>query len=205
MSGPRADARLRECLGRRGARTLGALALLAIAGCDQRQAMYDQPKYRPLQASDFFADGMASRAPVAGTIARGQLEDDPHRFAGRVNGRHAAGFPFAITPAILQRGRERYQIFCMPCHDHSGSGNGAIVQRGFKQPVSFHDRFLVNAPEGRLYLAIMNGFGMMDGLAAQIPVDDRWAIVAYIRVLQRDQSALLAEESEAPRADSNPR
>lgn len=205
MTGPRAYARLPGCLGRRGARVLGALALLVIAGCDQRQAMYDQPKYRPLQASGFFADGMASRAPVAGTIARGQLEDDPHRFAGRVNGRHAAGFPFAITPAILQRGRERYHIFCMPCHDSSGSGNGAIVQRGFKQPVSFHDRFLVNAPEGRLYLAIKNGFGMMDGLGAQVPVDDRWAIVAHVRVLQRGQSALLAGEPEAPCADPTPR
>ncbi|MDV7391567.1 cytochrome c, partial [Arthrospira platensis SPKY1] len=112
----------------------------------------------------------------------------PHLFDGRVDGRHARGFPFEITPAILQRGRERYQIFCMPCHDSRGSGNGIIVQLGFKQPTSFHDRFLIRAPEGRIYLAIKNGVGMMDGFAARIPVEDRWAIVAYVRALQGDPS-----------------
>lgn len=197
------DTRQRAHFGQHG--VLGALAVLAIAGCDLRQAMYDQPKYRPLQASDFFEDGMTSRAPVVGTIARGQLEDDPHRFDGRMNGKHATAFPWAVTPEIVQRGRERYQIFCMPCHDSNGSGNGVVVQRGFKQPISFHQRILMNAPEGRIYLAIKNGFGMMDGWAAQIPVDDRWAIVAYVRVLQHGPSVIPVEPSKTLRTDLNPR
>lgn len=176
------------------------LLLLPVTGCELRQAMYDQPAYRPLQASDFFENGMASRLPVEGTVARGHLQEDPHLFTGMIDGAFAETFPFAITAEVLNRGQQRYDIFCSPCHDPAGYGNGMIVRRGMKQPVSFHDPRLVNSPPGYFYNVIKNGFGVMMDYSAQIPVDDRWAIIAYIQTLQFSQNASLDEVPETLRA-----
>jgi len=164
------------------------LCLLLASGCELRQAMYDQQKYEPLEASPFFADGLSARQPVAGTIARGQLRIDTHLFAGKVDGQPAAALPVPLTRELLERGRERYDIFCSPCHDRTGQGNGMIVQRGFKRPPSLHDPRLREAPVGYFYDVITNGFGAMYSYASRIPVEDRWAVSAYVRTLQISQN-----------------
>ncbi|MCS6772001.1 MAG: cytochrome c [Kiritimatiellae bacterium] len=166
---------------------------LATTGCELRQAMYDQPKYRPLQRSEFFSDQRASRPIPEGTVAIGLLKDDEHLHDGVVDGKPAETFPFPVTREVLARGQERYNIFCMPCHDMSGSGNGMVVQRGFKRPASFHEQRLRDSPPGYFYSAIKNGFGQMPNYADQIPVRDRWAIVAYIRALQLSRNATIED------------
>lgn len=176
-------------------------ALTGMTGCELRQAMYDQPKLKPLQASTFFTNRMASRPLVEGTIARGHLENDDHLFEGKVDGVLATNFPFEITAEVINRGRERYNIFCSPCHDQSGYGNGMIVRRGFKQPASYHEQRLVDSPHGYFYGVIKNGFGVMQDYSAQIPVKDRWAIVAYIRALQYSQRASIEDVPEYLRAE----
>jgi len=164
-------------------RAAALLLLVALAGgC--RQDMHDQPRYETLEASAFFADGRASRAPVAGTVARGHLFEDEHLYFGKVGGEFVETFPFPITMETMTRGRERYDIFCAPCHDRLGTGQGMVVKRGFSGPASFHDQRLKDARAGYLYDVIARGFGRMSGYAAQIPVEDRWAIVAYVRALQ---------------------
>ena len=166
---------------------LAVLCVVLVAGC--RSDMNDQAKYKPLAASDFFADGRASRPPVPGTIARGHLDEDMHFFTGRVDGQLVTAFPFPVTREVLQRGRERYNIYCTPCHDRVGNGNGMIVRRGYKQPPSFHIDRLRDAPVGHYFDVMTNGLGGMPDYAAQIPVRDRWAIIAYIRALQLSQRA----------------
>lgn len=178
----------------------GLVVLLTASGCELRQAMYDQPKLRPMKSSEFFEDGKASRLPVEHTIARGHLEDDPHLFEGRIDGQFVDSFPFEITTEVIQRGQQRYNIFCAPCHDAAGTGNGMIVRRGFKKPASYHEQRLVDSPDGYFYNVIKNGFGVMQDYAAQIPVKDRWAIVAYIRALQYGQRASLEDVPENLRA-----
>lgn len=172
------------------------LLLMAGTGCEIRQAMYDQPKYKTLQQSDFFGDDRVARPLIPGTVAQDQLNDDVHFYQGLVNGQPAETFPEPVTPAMLQRGRERYDIFCSTCHDRAGTGNGMVVQRGFKRPVSFHDPRLRASPVGYFYNNITKGFGQMPSYASQIPVGDRWAIVAYIRALQLSQHALLDDVPE---------
>ncbi len=179
----------------------GLTVLLVSSGCELRQAMYNQPKLRPMKSSEFFEDGKASRLPVENTIARGQLQDDPHLFEGRVDGQFVDSFPFEVTAEVLQRGQQRYNIFCAPCHDQAGTGHGMIVRRGFKQPTSYHDQRLIESPDGYIYNVIKNGFGVMQDYSAQVPVKDRWAIVAYIRALQYGQRATLADVPENLRAD----
>ncbi len=172
-------------------RTIAALlsaVLIGSAGCELRQAMYDQEKYEPLEASAFFADGMSFRPQVDGTVARGQLMLDEHFYQGKVQGQLAATLPVKVDRQLLERGRERYDIFCAPCHDKTGAGNGMIVQRGLKQPPTFHQQRLREVPVGHFYDVITNGFGVMYSYAARIPVADRWAIVAYIKVLQLSQN-----------------
>ncbi len=181
------------------------LVLLALnSGCELRQAMYDQPKYTALQESSFFTNKMSARLPVEGTVARGQLEDDPHLYTGMVNYDMVTTFPFEVTSEVINRGQERYNIFCSPCHDKSGSGYGIIVQRGFKQPTSFHHQRLVEAPHGYYFNVIKNGFGVMMDYSAQIPVKDRWAIIAYIRALQYSQRAILEDVPDELRASIAP-
>ena len=163
-----------------------AIALLLAAGC--RQDMHDQPSYQPLEASAFFADGRSARAPVPGTVARGQLRDDEHLETGKVDGRFAASFPYPATAEVMARGRERYDIFCAPCHDRLGTGHGMVVRRGFPPAASFHIDRLRAVEPGYIFDTITNGFGRMSGYASSIPVRDRWAIVAYVRALQLSQN-----------------
>jgi mono/diheme cytochrome c family protein len=146
--------------------------------------MHDAPRYEPLEASAFFTDGRASRAIVTNTVARGQLREDEHLYTGKVAGQLATDFPMPVTTSVMQRGQERFNVFCAPCHSRTGDGTGMIVQRGFRQPPSYYEDRLVNAPVGYLFDVMTNGFGAMQDYSAQVPVADRWAIAAYIRALQ---------------------
>ena len=175
------------------------LVSLALAGC--RQDMHDAPRYEPLEASTFFANGQASRALVANTVPRGLLREDTHLNEGRVDGQLATTFPMVVTPAVMQRGQERFNVFCSPCHGRTGSGNGMVVQRGFRAPPSYHEDRLRNAPVGYFFDVMTNGFGAMQDYASQVPVADRWAIAAYIRALQLSQRATLADVPANRRAD----
>jgi mono/diheme cytochrome c family protein len=130
---------------------------------------------------------------VPNTVARGQLREDEHLYMGRVGGQPATEFPIPVTAEVMERGRERYTVFCSPCHGATGVGNGMIVQRGFRQPPSYHEERLVNAPVGYFFDVMTNGFGAMQDYAAQVPVADRWAIAAYIRALQFSQRATVAD------------
>jgi len=170
---------------------LTAGTALVAAGC--RQDMHDAPRYDPLEASAFLP-AMASAQPlVEGTIPRGGLRQDPWLYTGRVDGQDVTAFPFAITAADLDRGEERFNIYCSPCHSRVGDGTGMVVQRGYRQPPSYHIDRLRTAPVGYLYGVITNGFGTMPAYAAQVPVTDRWRIVAYIRALQLSQHATEAD------------
>jgi mono/diheme cytochrome c family protein len=159
------------------------------AGC--RQDMHDAPRYEPLEASTFFADGRSARSPVVNTVARGTLREDEHLYQGTIDGQLTDLFPMPVTAALMARGRERYNIYCTPCHGRTGQGNGMIVQRGFRAPPSFHEERLRNAPAGYYVNVETNGFGAMSDYAAQVPVADRWAIAAYIRALQFSQRATI--------------
>jgi mono/diheme cytochrome c family protein len=167
------------------------LACLVLAGC--RQDMHDAPSYDPLQASAFFPNGQASRMPVANTVARGQLRDDEHLNTGRVAGQLVAEFPMPVTAEVMARGRDRFAVFCTPCHGATAEGDGMVVQRGFRRPPSFHEERLRTEPVGYFFDVMTNGFGAMQDYASQLPVSDRWAIAAYIRALQLSQRATLAD------------
>lgn len=195
--GPRRPATPRAAL---SAGVAVALAL-ALAGC--RQDMHDQPRHEGLEASRFFADGQAARLPVPGTVARGELRADRHLYAGLgPDGAFATALPASITldRALLERGQDRFAIFCSPCHDRVGSGRGMIVRRGFKSPQSFHSDRLRAERLGYFFDVMTNGFGQMSSYAAQVPVADRWAIAAYIRALQLSQHAPAAELAADDRA-----
>jgi mono/diheme cytochrome c family protein len=174
-------------------RTWGWLALcvLLIAGC--RQRMTDQPKYKPYAASSFFEDGRSARPLVEGTVARGYLQADELFYTGKIAGKVADVMPFAVTRQLLERGQERFNIYCSPCHDRVGTGQGMVVRRGFRRPPSYHIDRLRTAPIGHFFDAMTNGFGAMPDYAAQIKPHDRWAIAAYIRALQLSQHAKLAD------------
>jgi cbb3-type cytochrome c oxidase subunit III len=175
---------------------MGAVAML-LFGC--RLDMHVQPKYLPYEPTDFFGDGRSERQPVPGTVARGQLRVDELMFSGRENGVIADKFPFPITKADLDRGRERYNVYCTPCHDYTGSGQGMIVQRGFPQPPSYHIQRLRDAPVGHFYEVMTNGFGAMYSYAARVEPADRWRIAAYIRVLQLSRNAKIEDVPESER------
>jgi len=170
--------------------TLGA-ALLAcgalVSSC--RQDMHDSPRFRPYRGSDLYADGSSARPVVDGTVARGHLNDDELLYTGRVNGQISPLFPFPITRADLDRGQERFNIYCSPCHGRTGEGNGMVVQRGFKKAANYHIDRLRQAPAGYLFGVITNGFGAMPDYKTQIPVEDRWRIIAYVRALQLSHDA----------------
>ncbi|HUR19335.1 MAG TPA: cytochrome c [Vicinamibacterales bacterium] len=177
---------------------LVTLALLA-AGC--RQDMHDAPRYEPLEASTFFADGRASRTLVANTVARGQLRQDRHLYEGIVDGKPAETLPMPVTAQVMARGQERFNVFCSPCHGRMGAGDGMIVERGFRKPPSYHEDRLRNAPVGYFFDVMTHGFGAMQDYSAQLPVADRWAIAAYIRALQFSQRATMDDVPADKRAD----
>jgi Cytochrome C oxidase, cbb3-type, subunit III len=159
-----------------------AAFLFLAAGC--RQDMADQPKAKPLSPSDFFPDGRSERPLVENTVARGSLASDELMVPGDSN-----KFPLPVNQELLERGQERYKIFCSPCHGLQGDGNGMVAMRGMKHPPSYHEDRLRQAPNGHYYDVITNGFGAMYSYSAQVPPKDRWAIVAYIRALQLSRHA----------------
>jgi mono/diheme cytochrome c family protein len=166
-------------------------AAAALAGC--RQDMHNQPKAIPLRESMFFKNGSSARPLVDDTVARGMLQDDAAFFTGKDNGTEVDALPFSLTAEVLDRGEQRYNIYCSPCHDVTGSGRGMIVRRGYKQPPSYHTDRLRQVPIGHFYDVMTNGFGAMPDYKAQIAPRDRWAIAAYIRALQLSQHASVAD------------
>jgi len=170
---------------------LGLFALLALAGC--RQDMHDQPRFKPLAKSDFYSDLRSERPQVEGTVARGQLHDDTYFYTGKIGADPGDYMPFPVTEDVLARGRQRFNIYCAPCHSRVGDGNGMIVQRGYRHPPSYHIDRLRKAPLGYFFDVMTNGFGAMPDYSAQVPPRDRWCIVAYIRALQLSQGASTAD------------
>jgi mono/diheme cytochrome c family protein len=170
----------------------------ALAGC--RQDMHDQPKLEAYEGSSFFADGRAMQLQQKGTVARGELIEDEHLTTGRVDGELAASFPFEITREVLERGRERFGINCTPCHGHTGDGGGMIVLRGMLRPESFHSQRLRESPPGYFFDVMTRGFGAMYDYSDRISLRDRWAIAAYVRVLQRSQAASIDDVPAPERA-----
>jgi hypothetical protein len=166
-----------------------ALVLFIGASTACRRDMQDQPKYIPLRPSDFFADGRSARPLPEGTVARGELRADKVFFTGKNGDEFVDRIPIPVTRAVLERGQERFNIYCSPCHGRSGYGLGMIVRRGFKRPPSYHIDRLREIQIGYFYDIISNGFGAMADYSAQIAPRDRWAIAAYIRVLQYSQWA----------------
>jgi mono/diheme cytochrome c family protein len=178
-----------------------AVGALGLAGC--RQDMHDQPRYKAAGYSEFFADGRNNRQLVPNTVARGRLNEDDHLHRGKVDGKPAETYPFAITAEVLQRGRERFSIYCTPCHSPQGDGNGIIVQRGMKRPPSWHIDRLQKAPPGYFFDVITNGFGAMYDYSERINVQDRWAIVAYVQTLQASQNTKASDLTAEERAKLN--
>jgi mono/diheme cytochrome c family protein len=200
-------------------------ACLAGAGC--RRDMQDQPKMKPYRSTSFFGDGLSARQPIEGTVARGFMRSDKAFFTGKKDGAttgtaaapsaspQAGGatgqnafaddvteFPFPITKDTVIRGKERYEIFCSVCHGLTGNGDGMIVRRGFRRAASFNDDRLRQAPVGHFFDAITNGWGAMPSYASQIPVQDRWAIISYVRALQLSQQK--AQPTSSPVPGSSP-
>ena len=182
---------------------------LALTGC--RQKMTDTPRYEVYERSLFFDDSLSARPILDGTVARSAPRTDfyagtnPYydeegvlRLGGTATSadyenRLVRAFPFEVTREVLERGQQRYNIYCAPCHGRTGNGQGMIVQRGLRAPVSYHTERLRNAPVGHFYNVITNGYGAMYSYKARVSPADRWAIVAYIRALQLSQHASLED------------
>ena len=166
--------------------------LMATVAC--RQDMHNQPRYKPLAATDFFGDGRSARPAIEGTVARGHLRIDKARYTGKKeDGTVVDEFPFPITQPDLLRGQQRFNIFCSPCHSRVGDGNGIVVQRGFPRAASYHTAKLIKAPVGHFFDVMTNGFGAMPSYESRVDPDDRWRITAYIRVLQLSENASLED------------
>jgi mono/diheme cytochrome c family protein len=218
--------------GKSMSRTVGFAFLLFtfafLTGCGVRFDLQDQPRYKAYKKSDFFKDGRASRDLPEGTVARGLLKDNKAFYTGKIDNpnpnvqvqstTNAAGntivtsfpnaiseFPIPVTKELVDRGQERFNIYCIVCHGPVGAGDGMIVRRGFGAPPTYHDDRLRNAPVGHFFDVITNGWGKMNGYAAQIPAADRWAIVAYIRALQvsQDPAEIMKVNPAAPAANTN--
>jgi mono/diheme cytochrome c family protein len=175
---------------------LSLAAMLVLAGC--RQDMQDQPKFFPQRGTDFYADGRSARPQVENTVARGQMHDDAYFYTGLNNGVEGNTYPFAVTMDVLQRGQERFNVYCTPCHSRVGNGAGMIVQRGYRPAGNFHTERLRTAPLGHFFAVMTNGYGAMPDYAAQLTPADRWAVVAYIKALQLSQNASAADAGGQP-------
>lgn len=180
---------------------LYVLACLSLVGC--HQDMWIQPKVSAQDSSDFFTDAAASRLPVAGTVPTdaGIIDEAVH--TGYSEGKLVTSFPVEVDRKMLERGRERFEIFCTPCHGYTGDGQGMIAQRGLTlaRPVAtYHSDRLRQMPIGHFVDVMTSGYGVMYPLADRIEPLDRWAIAAYIRVLQRSQNVKVSELSNAERA-----
>ena len=151
--------------------------------------MHDQPRYDAYEESDFFADGMTSRLPIEGTVARGQLNADSVFYQGlTAEGELVEVLPIELDEARLARGQVLFNAYCSPCHDRTGGGNGSIVRRGLKRPESFHTARLKESPPGYYFQVMTNGFGEMSSYAGQVTPDERWMIAAYVQALQLSQA-----------------
>jgi hypothetical protein len=182
------------------------MLLTVLCGC--RQEMYDQEKDKPLGQSNFYSDRRASRPLPDGTVARGWLRADQRLYAGKDGRGLVTALPMPLTRELLLRGRERFNIFCAPCHDRTGGGRGMVVRRGYQPPPSLHDERLRDAPVGHFFDVMTNGLGAMPDYASQIPVEDRWAIGAYVKALQLSQYAPVSDvppEKRAGLPESAPR
>ncbi|HEX3663319.1 MAG TPA: cytochrome c [Acidobacteriaceae bacterium] len=171
----------------------GAFALLLFtAGC--RQDMQNQPRMFPQRGTTLFADGRSVRPQVAHTVARGQLyETTDYFYTGLMNGKESEMMPFPVTMQVLDRGQERFNIYCTPCHSRVGNGAGMIVERGYKPAGNFHDARRLAEPLSHYFYVMTNGYGAMPDYKEQIAPADRWAIAAYIRALQLSQNATMAD------------
>jgi mono/diheme cytochrome c family protein len=174
-------------------------ATLALAGC--RQDMQDEPKFFPQRGTTFYADGRSVRPQVANTVARNQLNEDTYFATGLVDGKEGDGLPFPVTAQVLERGQERFNVYCTPCHSRTGNGEGMIVQRGYTKAGNLHTSRLESAPLGHFFHVITNGYGAMPDYASQVAPADRWAIVAYIRALQLSQHASQADVAAGARVE----
>ncbi|MBN2227626.1 MAG: cytochrome c [candidate division Zixibacteria bacterium] len=180
-------------------------AVLLLTGCTREQTsekppihlnpnMDSQPKYKAQAESKYFADGATMRTPDSGAVARGYLRDDSIYYFGKTgDSDFIATMPVYMTTQLMQRGRERFDIYCAPCHSRLGDGTGIIVARGLVAPPTFHDERLRTIPDGQLFDVITSGLRNMPSYKHQIPVDDRWAIIAYMRALQRSHNATSAD------------
>ena len=175
-----------------------ALALL-IAGCGRN--MYNQPKYEVYEASPLFENGTSARPLVEGTVSRERGAVNESFYAGTNSNGLLSEPPFEVTEQVLLRGQERYNIYCSPCHNFSGNGQGMIVQKGLVMPASFHEQRLRDQPVGYFYNVITNGYGRMYSYASRIPPEDRWAIASYVRALQYSQNAPEVALSDAQRSE----
>lgn len=164
---------------------------LTVTGCGRN--MFDQPRADTYEASPFFADGSSNRPLLEGTVSRERGDVDPSFFSGQGPDGMLTEVPFEVTLEVLQRGQERYDIYCSVCHNYDGDGRGMIVQKGAVQPTSFHEQRLLDAPVGYYFNAMTNGFGRMYSYASRIPPEDRWAIAAYVKALQLSQNAFVAD------------
>lgn len=213
-----------KCSHRSGVLFFAVLLCALGAGC--RRDMQDQPKMKPYRGTTFFTDGLSGRQPIAGTIPRGFLRTDTEYYTGKKAGATPSAspvagqattpgqvnafpddvdtFPFPVTEDTVRRGRERYDIFCSVCHGMTGNGDGMVVRRGFRRAASFNDDRLRQAPVGHFFDAMTNGWGAMPSYASQIPVQDRWAIVAYIRALQLSQQNPNAQPGASPVPGASP-
>jgi hypothetical protein len=179
------------------------IAIALTSGC--RLDMHVQPKLNPLARSDFFPDQRSERPPVEGTVARDELHADSYFYTGKIGSNPGEVMPFIVTQEVLERGRERFNIYCAPCHSRLGDGNGFVPSRGFaRKPPSFHIARLEKAPVGYFFDVITNGFGIMPDYASQIPPRDRWDIIAYIRALQLSQNATMADVPSGEKIPSQP-
>jgi mono/diheme cytochrome c family protein len=174
-------------------------ATFALVGC--RQDMQDQPKFYPQRGTTLFADGRSVRPQVENTVGRDQLHEDSYFYTGLQDGKEGDGLPIALNAATMQRGQERYNIYCTPCHSRVGNGDGMIVQRGYRPAGNVHTDRLRAAPLGHFYAVISNGYGAMPDYSAQLTPADRWAVAAYIRALQLSQNAKASDAPAGAKAD----
>jgi hypothetical protein len=186
-------------------RKILGVALLALSvGIGCRLDMHVQPRFNPLAKSDFFADQRSARPMVPGTVARGELRENAYFYTGKFGDTPGDYMPFPVTDEVMTRGRERFNIYCSPCHSRIGDGNGIIPQRGYRHPPSYHIERLRKAPLGYFFDVMTNGFGAMPDYSSQIPPRDRWCIVAYIRALQLSQNASSADMPAGQSVPSQP-
>jgi len=192
------------------------VSVVALTGCARgctssrppihiNPSMYNQPKVLPQTSSDFFYNGASMRDPVPGTIPIGGLKEDGAFFTGKgADGQFVATIPEPVTPALLQRGQQRYTIYCQPCHDARGDGKGILFQRGSVPTASFHQEKILKYPDGQIFDVITNGQGLMPGYRWPIQAADRWAIIAYVRELERKRLASAsADASASPQATAD--